>query len=262
MEKKYHPFHLVENSPWPITLAGSILCLVLSLVTWFHTGWWWILIIPAALSVGMFVGWTQDVNEEAGPQGHHTLAVIRGIRLGFILFIVSEIMFFLSFFWAFFHSSLSPAIEIGMQWPPKGIIPLDPFSIPIMNTALLLSSGGSLTIAHYSLVEGEFKSAVRWLQITIVLGLLFTILQGVEYIQAPFSMADSVYGSVFFIATGFHGIHVIIGTIFLTVCLRKAMNRTYCKHDHTSFELASWYWHFVDVVWIFLFVCIYWWGGI
>jgi len=178
-----------------------------------------------------------------------------------ILFILSEICFFFSFFWAFFHSSLVPTIELGSVWPPQGIEVLNPFSVPLLNTAVLLSSGATVTWAHHAIISGKRDEAIQGLFLTLILGALFTSLQVMEYIEASFCIADSVYGSVFFVATGFHGLHVIIGTTFLAVCWFRLLYHQFTRHHHFGFEAASWYWHFVDVVWLFLYVCIYWWGS-
>lgn len=177
-----------------------------------------------------------------------------------MLFITSEIFFFLSFFWAFFHTSLSPDIFIGQKWPCKGIVAFDPIAIPLINTLILLRSGVSLTASHHFLITGEKTKGFNYLLFTIILGVYFTALQYVEYKEATFSIADSVYGSTFFIATGFHGIHVIIGTIFLNVCLFRIIKNHFSSYHHFGFEAAAWYWHFVDVVWLFLYICIYWFG--
>ena len=261
MDKIYHPYHLVNPSPWPFCISLGVLCLTLNTVAYFHIGLLIPLLISFIIIIIFMIIWFKDINIESNIEGFHTNIVITGLKLGFILFIVSEILFFVSFFWAFFHSSLSPAIEIGINWPPTGINALDPFSVPLLNTAILLSSGATVTWAHHSIVNGNRKEAFLGLFITILLGLIFTSLQALEYIEAPFNISDSVYGSTFFVATGFHGIHVIIGTIFLSVCLYKLFNSHFTNSHHITFEVASWYWHFVDVVWLFLYICIYWWGS-
>jgi cytochrome c oxidase subunit 3 len=166
-----------------------------------------------------------------------------------------------SFFWAFFHSRLAPSIEIGILWPPKNISAFNPFQIPLLNTIILLSSGISVTWAHHSLIENNHRQTKKRLLITIIIGIYFRMLQAYEYWEAPFSFADSVYGSTFFIATGFHGLHVIIGTTFLAVCLYRLSSFQFSFKHHFGFEAAAWYWHFVDVVWLFLFIRIYWWGS-
>ena len=242
-------------------MACSVLMTTVGSVIYFHYS----LIILSALGLTCVLTclffWCRDVVRESTFQGHHTKRAVQGLKMGFILFIVSEILLFFSFFWAFFHSSLSPAVEIGCNWPPLGINPLDPFSVPLLNTTILLSSGATVTWAHHSIVSGDRNEALSGLLCTVILGIIFTCLQVFEYIEAPFSIADSVYGSVFFIATGFHGFHVIVGTIFLFVCLIRLNNFHFTRTHHLGFEAASWYWHFVDVVWLFLYVCIYWWGS-
>lgn len=260
MGKVYHPYHLVDPSPWPYVMSCAALLTTLGAVIYFHYSQ--ILVLSLGLiSVGlcMFL-WLRDVVRESTYQGFHTKATVDGLKMGFLLFIVSEVLFFVSFFWAFFHSSLSPAVEIGVMWPPMGIDPLNPFSVPLLNTAILLSSGATVTWAHHSIVSGDKNEAVTGLSLTVFLGLIFTALQAFEYIEAPFCIADSVYGSTFFVATGFHGFHVIIGTIFLLICLIRLSKSHFTRSHHFGFEAASWYWHFVDVVWLFLYVCIYWWG--
>ena len=178
-----------------------------------------------------------------------------------LLFLLSEVMFFLAFFWAFCHSSLAPTIEIGAVWPPKGIEALSPWEIPFLNTLILLSSGAAVTWAHHAILAGSREQALYGLLATIILAVVFTGFQAMEYIEAPFTISDGIYGSTFYLATGFHGLHVIIGTIFLIICcIREYLGHFTAKH-HFGFEAAAWYWHFVDVVWLFLFVSIYWWGG-
>ena len=205
--------------------------------------------------------WWRDVIREGTFEGQHTLVVQRGLRYGMILFIVSEVMFFFAFFWAFFTSSLVPTIEIGAIWPPKGIQVFDPFGVPLLNTLILLSSGATVTWAHHAIIGGYRNQGIYGLVATVVLAILFTYLQATEYLSAGFSIADGIYGSTFFMATGFHGFHVIIGTTFLTVCLARQLRNHFMRTHHVGLEAAAWYWHFVDVVWLFLFVSIYWWGG-
>jgi cytochrome c oxidase subunit 3 len=187
--------------------------------------------------------------------------VQQGLRSGMILFIVSEIMFFVAFFWAFFHSSLAPTVELGAIWPPKGIEVMNPFEIPLLNTVILLSSGAAVTWSHHAILASKRQDAILGLVFTIILAVVFTGLQGLEYVEAPFTISDGVYGSTFFLATGFHGFHVFVGTVFLFVCLIRLYKFHFTRTHHFGFEAAAWYWHFVDVVWLFLYVTIYWWGG-
>nr|YP_009445857.1 cytochrome c oxidase subunit III [Eurythenes maldoror]ATX68765.1 cytochrome c oxidase subunit 3 [Eurythenes maldoror] len=256
-----HPFHLVEKSPWPLTSSIGAMLLTTGLVKWFN------LFNPSLMMMGLLsialssVQWWRDVSREGTLQGLHTLKVTQGLRWGMILFIVSEILFFFSFFWAFFHSSLNSTMELGSCWPPTALTPFNPFQIPLLNTAILLASGVTVTWAHHAVTENNHTSALQALALTITLGLYFTALQALEYFEAPFSIADSVYGATFFVATGFHGLHVIIGTTFLIVCLNRLYLAHFTNNHHMGLEAAIWYWHFVDVVWLFLYTSIYWWGS-
>jgi len=204
--------------------------------------------------------WWRDVIREATFEGMHTSKVQRGLKMGMILFIVSEIMFFFAFFWAYFHSSLAPAIEIGSIWPPVGISVFNPWGVPLVNTFILLLSGVTITYAHHAIISSDKELAKDGFAFTILLAVLFTLFQAYEYVEAPFNISDGIYGSTFFMATGFHGLHVIIGTTFILVCFLR-LNHFTTTH-HVGFEAAAWYWHFVDVVWLFLFVSIYWWGSL
>lgn len=256
-----HPFHLVDYSPWPLTGAIGAITTVSGIIKWFHQYDTSLFFLGNVITILTVYQWWRDVSREGAYQGLHTYAVTIGLRWGIILFILSEILFFVRFFWAFFHRSLSPAIELGASWPPAGIISFNPFQIPLLNTAILLASGVTVTWAHHSLMEGNHSQTSQGLFFTVLLGIYFSILQAYEYIEAPFTIADSVYGSTFFIATGFHGIHVLIGTTFLLTCLLRHLNNHFSKNHHFGFEAAAWYWHFVDVVWLFLYITIYWWGG-
>nr|AQM39894.1 cytochrome c oxidase subunit 3 [Diestramima sp. ZJZ-2017] len=256
-----HPYHLVNVSPWPLTGAIGALATVAGLVKWFHQFNNSLFLLGLLILMLTMIQWWRDITREGTYQGLHTLPVNFGLRWGMILFIVSEVFFFISFFWAFFHSSLSPAVELGAMWPPMGINPFNPLQIPLLNTAILLASGVTVTWAHHSLMEGNHTQGMQGLFFTVILGIYFTILQAYEYIEAPFTIADAVYGSTFFMATGFHGLHVIIGTTFLIVCLVRHTMLHFSSSHHFGFEAAAWYWHFVDVVWLFLYISIYWWGS-
>jgi len=206
--------------------------------------------------------WWRDVVRESTYQGNHTLIVQKGLKLGFILFIGSEVMFFAGFFWAFFHSSLSPSILLGLVWPPINIVVLSPWGIPMLNTAILLLSGFSITWVHFGLIAGKSMHVYWGFIVTLGLAVLFTLLQIYEYFNAPFNFTDSVYGSAFYSLTGLHGAHVIIGSIFIFVCFIRFLNSHFTRKHHLGFEFASWYWHFVDVVWLFLYIFVYIWGGL
>nr|YP_011022634.1 cytochrome c oxidase subunit III [Xyloplax princealberti]WQM48557.1 cytochrome c oxidase subunit III [Xyloplax princealberti] len=256
-----HPFHLVEQSPWPLTGAISTLMMTSGLVAWFHLNNAILFLLGIILLIFTVINWWRDIIRESTFQGFHTLIVSNGLRFGMILFITSEICFFFAFFWTFFHNSLAPTIELGATWPPSGINPINPFLIPLLNTAILLSSGITITWTHHSILKNNNTQAVQSLFLTVVLGIYFTTLQAWEYFDLSFSIADSVYGSTFFVATGFHGFHVLIGTTFLIICFLRLNSSHFSNNHHFGFEAAAWYWHFVDVVWLFLYICIYWWGS-
>nr|WRQ20279.1 Cytochrome c Oxidase subunit III [Lucanus maculifemoratus maculifemoratus] len=261
MSFKNHPYHLVDASPWPILGAFSAMISMVGIIKWFHMFNVNLLLLGLTITSLVMYQWWRDISREGTFQGLHTYQVTMGLRWGMILFITSEIFFFISFFWAFFHSSLAPSIELGMNWPPKGVTPFNPIEIPLLNTLILLTSGLTVTWAHHSLMENNFNQATQSLVLTVTLGIYFSLLQAYEYIEAPFTIADAVYGSSFFMATGFHGIHVIIGTTFLLTCLIRHLNNHFSSIHHFGFEAAAWYWHFVDVVWLFLYISVYWWGS-
>lgn len=263
MSEHYHPYHIVTPSPWPAFGSLSALVLTMSSVAFFHgyiLGDVMMLIALIMLSITMAVWW-RDVIREATFQGHHTLEVQTGLKQGVILFIVSEALLFFSFFWAYFHNSLSPSVELGAVWPPVGIEVLNPWQVPLLNTAILLSSGATVTWAHHGLIAGKRDEAILGLFLTIVLGTIFTVLQGLEYIEAPFTIGDSIYGATFFMTTGLHGVHVIIGTAFLLVGFIRLINYHYTKKHHLGFESAILYWHFVDYVWLLVFAIFYCWAS-
>jgi len=253
----HHPYHLVDPSPWPIVGAVAAGLMAAGGVLYMHGYGVWLLILAVLAVLGVMAVWWRDVIHEA-LIGYHTRVVQIGLRYGMALFIASEVMFFFAFFWAFFSSSLFP---VGGVWPPKGIHPFDPFELPFLNTLILLCSGTTVTWAHHALLENNRKGLIYGLVVTVLLGISFTCLQAWEYSHAAFGFTGGIYPSTFFMATGFHGFHVIIGTIFLTVCLFRAIAGQFRPDHHFGLEAAAWYWHFVDVVWLFLFVCVYWWGG-
>jgi|TARA_R100000501_G_scaffold4652_1_gene9925 cytochrome c oxidase subunit 3 len=261
---KNHDFHILPASPWPLMAAVSSLIAAAGAVMWMHEvafgGW--------VFGVGMlgilfvFYSWWADVVREAN-SGDHTPVVQLHHRYGMILFIASEVMFFVAWFWAYFDASLYPstASAVGGVWPPEGIEVLDPFVYPLLNTLILLLSGTTVTWAHHALIEGDRDGLKRGLWLTIILGVLFSCVQAYEYAHAAFGFAGNIYGSTFYMATGFHGFHVIVGTIFLIVCLIRTYKGDFTPKHHFGFEAAAWYWHFVDVVWLFLFISIYVWGS-
>jgi cytochrome c oxidase subunit 3 len=259
MNHQNHYYHLVNYSPWPLTSSLGALLFIIGTIQWFHLFNNHLILISQVIILLSIYQWWRDINRERTFQGNHTVIVTRGLQFGIILFITSEVLFFFSFFWAFFHRILSPNIELGIEWPPIGLIPFNPFSIPLLNSIILISSGISVTWTHHRIINNNLSQAKVSLLITIILGIYFTILQAYEYIQAPFCISDRSYGSTFFIATGFHGLHVIIGTLFLLFTAYRLTKNFLSSYHHFGFEAAAWYWHFVDVVWLFLFLRIYWW---
>nr|ATN23483.1 cytochrome c oxidase subunit III [Bruchus sp. EMHAU-15071302] len=258
---KNHPFHLVDVSPWPILGSLGAMTTMMGMIKWFHLYQTNLFFLGMTITSLVMYQWWRDIVREGTYLGCHTFKVTLGLRWGMILFITSEVFFFISFFWCFFHSSLAPSIELGMNWPPKGIQTFNPIEIPLLNTLILLTSGLTVTWAHHGLMENNYTQALQGLLLTVILGIYFTILQAYEYYEAPFTISDSVYGSAFFLCTGFHGLHVIIGSTFLLVCLIRHYLNHFSSIHHFGFEAAAWYWHFVDVVWLFLYISIYWWGS-
>lgn len=255
----FHPFHIVRLRPWPILRSFNSFIFITRLILFFHKNEKSFFFFSLILTFFNIYQWWRDITREGTFLGDHTIFVKNGLKIGVILFIIREIFFFLRFFWAFFHNSLRPDFELGLIWPPAGVSSFNPFRIPLLNTIILLSSGFSVTWSHHSLINKNFKNASISLFLTIFLGVYFTFLQIIEYYEASFSIADSVFGRRFFLTTGFHGLHVLIGTSFLSVNLLRFFFYHFNNKHHFGFEAAAWYWHFVDVVWIFLFTFIYWW---
>ena len=258
-----HPFHLVSPSPWPIFTCISLLNLTTSGVLTIHgfdyAGYWLFNALVLVMSSMFF--WFRDVISEGTYIGNHTLAVQKGLNMGVALFIVSEALFFMAIFWAFFHSSIAPTIELGAQWPPMGIEPINSLELPLLNTIILLSSGATVTYSHHSLIERNKTGALFGIIATIALAIIFTFFQYIEYSVSSFTISDSIFGTCFFFGTGFHGLHVIIGTIFLLVSLWRIFDSHFTNNHHLGYEGGILYWHFVDVVWLFLYVAIYYWGS-
>jgi cytochrome c oxidase subunit 3 len=258
-----HPFHLVSPSPWPLYSSFSLLALTINGVSAMHGFEYagYILIISLTAVPYAMALWFRDIISEGTYLGNHTLAVQRGLNMGVALFIVSEALFFLAIFWTFFHSALSPTVELGTQWPPMGIDAVNPFELPLLNTVILLSSGVTVTYAHHSLIQGNRSGALYGLIFTVLLAVVFTALQGIEYTVSSFTISDGTYGSCFYFGTGFHGLHVIIGTIFLVVGFWRVLAYHLTENHHLGLEAGILYWHFVDVVWLFLYVSVYYWGS-
>jgi len=262
--KTKHKFHLVDPSPWPLLASLGAFMLTTGGVLYMHKilGGWELFLNGLLVILFVMYVWWRDVVREATYEEQHSFVVQRGLRLGMVLFIASEIMFFFAFFWAFFHSSLAPAFNIGGVWPPKAIISMNTYTIPLTNTFILLSSGATVTWAHHAIILSAKRQTIIGLLYTLVLAILFTYFQGLEYVSAPFNISDGIYGSCFYMATGFHGFHVFIGTIALFVSFVRIVLNHFTNTHHFGFESSIWYWHFVDVVWLFLFINIYWWGNL
>jgi cytochrome c oxidase subunit 3 len=272
---KHHDYHLVDPSPWPFIGALAALAVTIGTVVWMHGGTPLIAIAGAIGVIYVMISWWRDVINEAEHLGHHTKVVQLHLRYGMILFIASEVMFFVAWFWAFFDAALYPNDPAqymreeltGGHWPPQPTEDgrfrgtFDPWHLPLLNTLILLTSGTTVTWAHHALLENDRKGLIQGLWLTVLLGFAFTCVQAYEYLHAGFTFGGHIYGSTFFMATGFHGAHVIIGTIFLSVCLVRAYLGHFTPNHHFGFEAAAWYWHFVDVVWLFLFVFIYVWAA-
>ncbi|MBI1238905.1 MAG: cytochrome c oxidase subunit 3 [Alphaproteobacteria bacterium] len=278
-----HDYHLVDPSPWPIVGSVGAFTMAIGGILWLNSeygdfggfaGQPWVFYGGLALVLYTMIGWWRDVVRESVELGDHTPVVKLHLRYGMLLFIASEVMFFVAWFWAYFNASLFPQ-DVGLSgWPPEGIVTFDPWHLPLINTLILLTSGTTVTWAHHAIQTGDRQGAVRGLLVTVMLGVCFTALQVYEYSHAAFTFGmnpalmnadgadpSAIYGSTFFMATGFHGFHVVVGTIFLAVCLFRAIAGHFTPERHFGFEAAAWYWHFVDVVWLFLFACIYVWGA-
>ena len=266
----HHPYHLVEPSPWPIAGSISALTLVVGGLMYMHeiTGGPWVMLLAVLGLAFTLVGWWRDVVHE-GRTGHHTDVVSKGLRIGMALFITSEVLFFFAFFWAYFWGALyhpDPATVEGYTWLPEGAHPVETWDIPFLNTMILLLSGCTVTWAHHCVREGDNRTATKALALTVLLGVLFTSFQAYEYVHTiyspeGFTLSSGIFGSTFYMATGFHGFHVMIGTTFLLVCTFRAYYGHFRPDKHVGLEAAAWYWHFVDVVWLFLFTWVYWWGS-
>lgn len=254
--KTAHSYHLVDPSPWPIVGALGGFMLTSGLVLYMHrfTGGWSLLITGFCTILYVMYTWWRDIIRESTFEDTHTVVVQKGLRLGMVLFILSEVMFFFAFFWAFFHSSIAPVYNLGGVWPPKAISIISAYTIPLTNTFILLTSGATVTWAHHALLARAKRHTLVALIFTLVLAVLFTSLQGFEYVNAPFNISDGVYGSCFYMATGFHGFHVFVGTIALFVSFVRIILNHFTNHHHFGFESAIWYWHFVGATARLLFL--------
>jgi cytochrome c oxidase subunit III len=270
---KNHDYHLVDPSPWPFVGSMAAFIMAIGAVVWMKGGNSYVVLLGlAGVLYTMFMWWRDIINE--AHKGDHTPVVGLHLRYGMLMFIVSEVMFFVAWFWAYFDASLfagepiqqARSLATGGVWPPTGTAIFDPWHLPLINTLILLTSGTTVTWAHHALLHNDRKGLIWGLILTIALGAIFTCVQAYEYAHAAFAFSKdnggNIYGSTFFMATGFHGFHVLVGTIFLAVCLFRALKGHFTPQQHFGFEAAAWYWHFVDVVWLFLFACIYIWGSV
>ncbi len=256
------PFLALNGSFWPLFVSFSIFTLTTRVVLWFQFKLpFSIVALSIFITASLIFIWWRDVIRES-LVGFHTRKLEVSLRYGVLLFIVSEVFFFVSFFWGFYDAALSPTVELGLTWPPMGILPLEVYSIPLLNTVILLSSGVTITWSHHSLTNNLYFSTLFSLGFTLVLGFYFLYIQYLEYRESAFTIADGIYGTTFFVSTGFHGLHVIIGATYLTYVFILIIRGVLLSTHHFSFEAAAWYWHFVDVVWLFLYLSIYWWGSL
>nr|YP_010007598.1 cytochrome c oxidase subunit III [Galdieria phlegrea]QNR39782.1 cytochrome c oxidase subunit III [Galdieria phlegrea] len=261
-ESRIREYHLVDVSPWPVMSVIGLMGILIGMVEWMHGMGGRIVVMGIISMLMVMYGWWRDVLREGILEGSHTGKVQEGIRNGMLWFIFSEMMLFVSIFWAYYHSSLSPSVELGGVWPPAGIRVVEVWELPMLNTLLLLLSGVTVTWSHESMRSGEREEMEKGLWITILLGISFMGVQVYEYYESDFRITDGVYGSSFYLGTGFHGMHVLLGVIMLSVGMVRSIRGELTVQHHVGLEAAIWYWHFVDVVWLFLFVSIYWWGGV
>nr|DBA43499.1 TPA_asm: COX3 [Bombus convexus] len=255
--KKNFPFHMVTLSPWPIIVSFNLLNTMLSLILWMYMNNILSITFNISISSISILLWFRDIVRESTFQGMHSLYIIKMLKFSMIMFIVSELFLFISFFWTFFHNSISPSIEINLIWPPKMIKIFNPFEIPLLNSITLIMSGFTVTLSHHYILNNKFNLSISMLSYTIILGSYFTLMQLFEYYNSFFCINDSIYGSIFFLSTGFHGIHVIMGTLMLSYSLIRMMNKHFSNIHHINFEFSIWYWHFIDVIWLFIYMFYY-----
>nr|ALC75996.1 cytochrome c oxidase subunit III [Bemisia afer] len=253
-----HYFHLVKTSPWPILSAVNLINMGIGLIKWITSSSFFFFFL--ALSIFIMAQWWRDVIREPLYEGFRSTKINLTISLGMLFFIISEVWFFISFFWAYFYFSLSPDMSMGLMWPPYGISSFSYMDIPLLNTLILLISGFFVTWSHHSLISFNLNLAKMSLMLSMITGGYFLFIQSYEYTNSGFSFNDSVFGNSFFILTGFHGFHVIIGLLFISVSWFRLINKSFSPLSFYGFEYSIWYWHFVDLVWLFLYVFLYWWG--
>ncbi len=255
--KKNFPYFIVKNSPWPIIISFNLINLLVRIIIWINNKSVLIIFLIFVNLCATKIVWNRDIVRESTFIGNHTLIVTNIFKFRIIIFILSELFFFISFFWTFFHRSISPSVEINITWPPKIIKVFNYSEIPLLNTFTLVTSGFFVTLSHHYLIKNSIKSRIKMLTYTIVIGLYFSVVQLVEYKDSYFCFNDRIYGSIFFLSTGFHGIHVVVGTIMLTVSVFRIRSIHFSIIHNINYELSVWYWHFVDVIWLFLYIFYY-----
>nr|QBO27204.1 cytochrome oxidase subunit III [Appendiseta robiniae] len=261
MMKINQPYFLLNLSPWPIMMSINSFNLMISNIMMMNFKMNFSILLNLINILLISTLWWRDIIRESTFQGNHNFYIMNLIKLSMILFIISEMFLFISFFWNFLHNSLAPSIELGLNWPPKNIQFFNPLLIPMLNTIILLTSSFTITLSHFYLMNNNKTKTMKFLNLTIILSIYFLFLQVIEYNEATFTFSDSIFGSSFYIATGFHGMHVIIGTIFLSMNLVRMIKLHFSFIHHISFELAAWYWHFIDIIWLFLYMTFYWWNN-
>nr|YP_010048402.1 cytochrome c oxidase subunit III [Mollitrichosiphum tenuicorpus]QPK76755.1 cytochrome c oxidase subunit III [Mollitrichosiphum tenuicorpus] len=261
MLKFNQPYFILDLSPWPIMMSINIFNLMMSNIMMLNFKFNYLMLMNFLIMMMIFIMWWRDIIRESTFQGKHNFYIMNIIKFSMILFIISEMFLFISFFWNFLHNSLAPSIELGLNWPPKNIKFFNPILIPLLNTIILLTSSFTVTLTHFFLLNNKKKKSIKFMNLTIILSIYFLILQMIEYKEAMFTFSDSIFGSSFYMATGFHGMHVLIGTIFLLLNLMRMLKSHLSFIHHISFELAAWYWHFIDIIWLFLYMTFYWWNN-
>nr|AKM70136.1 cytochrome oxidase subunit III [Greenidea kuwanai] len=261
MMKYNQPYFILNLSPWPILMSINIFNSMMSNIMMLNFKFNYFMMSNLMIMILISMLWWRDIIRESTYQGNHNFYIMNIIKFSMILFIISEMFLFISFFWNFLHNSLAPSIELGLNWPPKNIKFFNPMLIPLLNTIILLTSSFTVTLTHFFLLNNNKKNSIMFMNLTIILSIYFLILQMIEYKEATFTFSDSIFGSSFYMATGFHGMHVLIGTIFLMLNLMRMKNFHISFIHHISFELAAWYWHFIDIIWLFLYMTFYWWNN-
>nr|YP_010021202.1 cytochrome c oxidase subunit III [Schizoneuraphis gallarum]QOK36246.1 cytochrome c oxidase subunit III [Schizoneuraphis gallarum] len=261
MMKMNQPYFILNLSPWPILMSINTFNMMISNIMLMNFKFNMLSLINIMLMILISMMWWRDIIRESTFQGNHNFYIMNLMKFSMILFIISEMFLFISFFWNFLHNSLAPSIELGLNWPPKNINFFNPLLIPLLNTIILLTSSFTITLTHLYLINNNKKKTMTFMNLTIMLSMYFLLLQMLEYKQATFTFSDSIFGSSFYMATGFHGIHVIIGMTFLLINLIRMMKLQFSFIHHISFELSAWYWHFIDIIWLFLYMTFYWWNN-